>query len=122
MFSVIRRVLKKHDLGYQDLGVELTEQVLIKAGQDTLAGLEWLHSKGMKISLDDFGTGYSSLSYLKKFPVDILKIDREFIDGALSDTNDRSIIEAIVAVGHALGLEVLAEGLETPEQLQLVRM
>jgi len=121
VFSVIDATLEQYGLSHCDLGVELTEQVLIEAGEDTLAGLEQLHRKGMKISLDDFGTGYSSLSYLKRFPVDILKIDREFVDGAPVDRNDRSIMEAIIAVGHALGLEVLAEGLETEQQMQLVR-
>ncbi len=121
VFSVIDATLAQYGLTHSDLGVELTEQVLIEASEETLNGLHYLHRKGMKISLDDFGTGYSSLSYLKRFPVDIIKIDREFTDGAVADSNDRSIIEAIVAVGHALGLEVLAEGVETGEQERLIR-
>jgi diguanylate cyclase (GGDEF)-like protein/PAS domain S-box-containing protein len=121
VFAVIDATLQRYGLMHGDLGIELTEQVLIEAEDSTLEGLERLHGKGMKISLDDFGTGYSSLSYLKRFPVDILKIDREFVAGAPVDKNDRSITEAVVAVGHALGLEVLAEGVETEAQELLMR-
>ncbi|HEB95217.1 MAG TPA: EAL domain-containing protein [Sedimenticola thiotaurini] len=121
VFSVIEAMLDRFGLDHRDLGIELTEQVLIEASGETLAGLERLHRKGMVISLDDFGTGYSSLSYLKRFPVDVIKIDKEFIEGAPVDNNDRSIMEAVVAVGHAMGLEVLAEGVESMEQLRLVR-
>ncbi len=121
VFAVIDNTLQRYGLTHRDLGIELTEQVLIEAEDSTLEGLERLHEKGMKISLDDFGTGYSSLSYLKRFPVDILKIDREFVAGAPVDQNDHSITEAVVAVGHALGLEVLAEGVETAAQELLMR-
>ncbi len=121
VFSVIDSMLQQHGLAHADLGIELTEQVLIEAEDSTLSGLTRLHDKGMKISLDDFGTGYSSLGYLKRFPVDVLKIDREFVAGAPVDKNDRSITEAVVAMGHALGLEVLAEGVETADQELLMR-
>ncbi|HEC06079.1 MAG TPA: EAL domain-containing protein [Thiolapillus brandeum] len=121
IFTLIENTLQRYGQDHGGLGIELTEQVLIEASDSTLKGLERLHRRGTKISLDDFGTGYSSLSYLKRFPVDVLKIDREFISGAPNDRNDRSIMEAIIAVGHALGLEVLAEGVETRQQADLAR-
>ena len=73
---------------------------------------------GVAISLDDFGTGFSSLSYLKRLPIETLKIDRSFIDGLPADGNDKAIVEAILAMGHALGIKVLAEGVETAPQAE----
>jgi EAL domain-containing protein (putative c-di-GMP-specific phosphodiesterase class I) len=81
-----------------------------------------LRSLGVHISIDDFGTGWSSLSYLKRFPVSALKIDRTFIAGLGTDVEDTSIVEAIVTLAHALGLTAVAEGLETPTQLETLRV
>jgi EAL domain-containing protein (putative c-di-GMP-specific phosphodiesterase class I) len=80
-----------------------------------------LRGQGVHLSVDDFGTGYSSLSYLKKFPVEALKIDRSFVDGLGSEPEDTSIVEAIVTLAHSLGMTAVAEGLETPLQLQALR-
>ena len=83
--------------------------------------LETLNEMGVSISIDDFGTGYSSLSYLKRFPISTLKIDRSFIRDVTTDMDDAAIVEAIVAMAHALDLEIIAEGVETYQQLSFIR-
>jgi diguanylate cyclase (GGDEF)-like protein len=101
---------------------EVTEGVLIEDPQETLQRLEALRALGVSIALDDFGTGYSSLSYLQKFPFSQIKIDRAFV-GSLGTTGHAgAIIQSIVALGHALGMKVLAEGVETDEQRVLLRL
>ena len=86
----------------------------MEATAETLRALKDL---GVCLSIDDFGTGYSSLSYLKRFPVDVLKIDRSFVDGLGVDPEDETIVQAVVSLAHALGLEVVGEGVETETQL-----
>jgi EAL domain-containing protein (putative c-di-GMP-specific phosphodiesterase class I) len=83
--------------------------------------LQQLHAMGVHISIDDFGTGYSSLSYLKRFPAQTVKIDRSFISGLPADRDDTVITQAVIAMAHSLGLRVVAEGVETVEQLALLR-
>ena len=87
----------------------------------TTATLNRLKEMGIKIAMDDFGTGYSSLSYLKRFPLDMLKIDRTFVKGIPNDRDDAAIISAIVALAHNLELMVIAEGVETEDQLMFLR-
>jgi len=101
--------------------LELTENTLMQDTSSTIEALQALRSQGVHLSIDDFGTGYSSLSYLKRFPVESLKIDRSFIDGLGRESEDTSIVEAIIRLAHALELSAVAEGLETPMQLETLR-
>lgn len=100
----------------QKLKLELTESVLVENQEDTIAKMARLKKKGIAFSLDDFGTGYSSLSYLKRLPLDELKIDQSFVRDVLTDANDAAIARTIVALGKVLGLNVIAEGVETEAQ------
>ena len=121
MIESVGRVLRETGLESRWLGLELTETVLVnhqKEGADTLNALR---AMGLHLSVDDFGTGYSSFAYLKHFPLDTLKIDRAFIREITSDADDAAISTAIIALGHALGLTVTAEGVETEEQVRVLR-
>ena len=114
---LVTEALQKSGLPAQFLTVELTESAIMSNREDNLLVLEKIKRLGVKLSLDDFGTGYSSLSYLRAFPVDTLKIDRQFIVEAQAEAEVRSIISAIVMMAHALNLDVVAEGVEDAEQL-----
>jgi diguanylate cyclase (GGDEF)-like protein/PAS domain S-box-containing protein len=116
----VRRVLADTGLAGVCLELELTESVLMDQASavDTLEGLRTL---GVQLAIDDFGTGYSSMSYLKRYPIDKLKIDQSFVTDLLSDPDDAAIARAIISVGRALNLTVLAEGVELQEQLDLLR-
>jgi diguanylate cyclase (GGDEF)-like protein len=113
--------MKQYEVAASDLEVELTESVLMADPERANQVLQQLHGLGVRISIDDFGTGYSSLSYLKRFPAQTVKIDRSFISGLPSDADDVAIIEAVIAMAHSLGLAVVAEGVETDEQLSALR-
>jgi EAL domain-containing protein (putative c-di-GMP-specific phosphodiesterase class I) len=103
------------------LELELTETVLMNDSQNAIAILKRLRAMGVRLAMDDFGTGYSSLAYLRQFPIDKLKIDRAFVNGIAIGSDGAAITTAIVAMGHALNLHVLAEGVETQDQLAFLR-
>lgn len=109
------------DAHSNNLELELTESLLMQHTEDTIVTLRKLHQMGICLSIDDFGTGYSSLSYLKRFPIDTLKIDQSFIRDITTDPNDAAIAATIVTLAHNLKLKVIAEGVETAEQLALLR-
>jgi diguanylate cyclase (GGDEF)-like protein/PAS domain S-box-containing protein len=111
----VGEALARHRIPAPALTLEVTESLTIQGGEATDA-IKELHALGVRIALDDFGTGYSSLAYVRQLPVDVLKIDRLFVDGLGRDREDTAIVQAAIAFGVALGLEVVGEGIETPEQ------
>ena len=120
--AVVAAILDRTGLAASSLRLEVTESTVMADVDVAVAILDQLKSLGVSISIDDFGTGYSSLAYLRRFPLDELKIDRSFVDGLGSESEDTAIVAAIVAMAHALQLEVVAEGVETKEQLERLRM
>lgn len=117
----IEKVLIKADIVPYALELEITESIGMKNAEKSFIILNQLKEKGINISIDDFGTGYSSLSYLKKFPIDILKIDQSFIKDISTDHDDESLVSLIISMAHTLKLRVIAEGVETEEQLAFLK-
>ena len=111
----------RHGLAPGSLALEITESVLMEEAHAPVTVLASLREYGLRLMLDDFGTGYSSLAYLKRFPLDVLKIDRSFVAGLGRDDEDSAIVAAIVQMARTLGLTVVAEGVERPEQLERLR-
>ncbi len=121
LVASVRRVLAETGLAPSALCLEITESAALDGGETTVAALQALKELGVRLALDDFGTGYSALGYLSRFAVDTLKIDRAFIADVDRDPRALSIVRAIAAMAHALGMDVTAEGIETAHQLAAVR-
>jgi len=119
--QTIRRVLQETGLDPKYLELEITETMAMRQVDSTIGKLKELKEMGLHISVDDFGTGYSSLNYLKKFPIDSVKVDRSFVHELTNDSDDAAIVTAIIAMAHSLQLEVIAEGVETEEQIAFLR-
>jgi diguanylate cyclase (GGDEF)-like protein/PAS domain S-box-containing protein len=113
--------LKEIGLPAKCIAIEITEGLLLDDRPDVAAKLAQFREAGFRISLDDFGTGYSAMSYLKKFPLDFIKIDQSFVRDMATDHGDQAIVEAIIVMAHKLGLKVIAEGVETEEQCELLK-
>jgi diguanylate cyclase (GGDEF)-like protein/PAS domain S-box-containing protein len=117
----LRSILSSSRLDARFLELEMTEGLLLQNSTENLAALKLFAEWGLRIAIDDFGTGYSSLAYLKQLPVDSLKIDRSFVKDLPSSTDDAAIVQAIIAMAHHLNLRVVAEGVETEKQLEVLR-
>jgi diguanylate cyclase (GGDEF)-like protein len=121
LLARLTRIIQASGIDPSSLELEITESIMMSHGESAVAVLEQLNSIGVQIAIDDFGTGYSSLGYLKHFPIDTIKVDRSFIRDIPADSGDMKIARAIIAMAHALRLKVVAEGVETAEQLKFLR-
>lgn len=121
LIEMLTKVLQESGIEPEHLELELTESIIMQNAEFTINVLSKLQTMGVKVAIDDFGTGYSSLSYLKHFPVNTLKIDRCFIQDVTSDRHDATISLAIIDLAHSLSLQVIAEGVETMEQVQFLK-
>jgi EAL domain-containing protein (putative c-di-GMP-specific phosphodiesterase class I) len=119
--ELITRILAEEGLPPEYLELELTEGVAMHSPQGAIAVMDSLHKRGVRMSIDDFGTGYSSLSYLKKFNVYKLKIDQSFVRDITTDPEDKAIVKAIISLAKSLGLQTIAEGVETADQQAFLR-
>ena len=119
--SIITATLERSGLAPQCLELEITEGMVMSGVEAVIETLDELSALGVELAIDDFGTGFSSMNYLKKFPVDRLKIDQTFIRDVLTSEEDAGITKAIIQLGHSLNLEVIAEGVETAQQLEFLR-
>jgi len=117
----VQRALLDYELEPQFLEIELTETTVMDHADSSVQILEELSRMGVLVSIDDFGTGYSSMSYLRRFPIDKLKIDRSFIKDLTTHPAAASIVRAIISLAHSLQLKVVAEGVETAQQLEQLR-
>ncbi|XXG30415.1 MAG: EAL domain-containing protein [Ferrovum myxofaciens] len=120
-FNTLKQCLTESGIPGEALELEITESLMIQKTEATLGLLEQIRGLGIRFAMDDFGTGYSSLSYLKQLPLAVVKIDREFICHIIHDPNDAAIVAAILAMTQHLGLRVVAEGVETQEQVDFLR-
>jgi diguanylate cyclase (GGDEF)-like protein/PAS domain S-box-containing protein len=118
--ETIHRILSEVGVPPQCLEIEITESDVMENAESAIATLDELKARGISISVDDFGTGYSSLSYLKRFPLDVLKIDRSFVRDIAVDSDDAAIVEAIIALARSLEIKVVAEGVESEDQMEFL--
>lgn len=122
LVDTVAQILEETALTPACLKLEITESLLMQDTENSIAALQALKEMGIRMVIDDFGTGYSSLSYLKRFSIDCLKIDQSFVQDVPTDPNDAAITKAIIAMAHSLGIKVVAEGVETQEQLEFLRI
>lgn len=120
LLQTVTNALSESGLTPSFLDIELTESIL-QSTESTMSTIRKLRTRGVEVSIDDFGTGYASLIYLKRFSVNTLKIDRSFIQDIATDSDDRVIVKTIIALAHNLKIKVIAEGVETNEQLDFLR-
>ena len=121
LISTLRKVIEDECMEAQYLELEITETILMKNAKPDIEALHALSDMGMRFAIDDFGTGYSSLTYLKRFPINILKIDKAFVHDITSNADDAAIVRAIITMAHSLNMKTVAEGVETREQLDFLR-
>jgi EAL domain-containing protein (putative c-di-GMP-specific phosphodiesterase class I) len=119
---MVRSILDGAGLPGSALTLEITEKIFVSPGPVQRANLEEIRALGVHLALDDFGTGYSALSYLKHFPIDMIKVDRCFLDGLETDSRDAALMRAILSIGSGMDLDVVAEGVETRAQRELLRV
>ena len=121
LVSALKASIERHDVDPINIEIEMTESLLMENTESTVELLHRIKELGVRLSVDDFGTGYSSLNYLHRFPIDKLKIDQSFVGDMLDDAKDLAITQAIIGLGHTLGLTVVAEGVENDEQRRALR-
>jgi EAL domain-containing protein (putative c-di-GMP-specific phosphodiesterase class I) len=121
LVSTIQSALAESGLEAERLELELTESTIMGHGEEFVGMLADLKKLGVRVAIDDFGTGYSNLSYLSRFPIDSLKIDRSFVSEVANDQQHALLAQAVISLGHSLRLKVVAEGVETAEQLDFLR-
>ena len=121
LVRTVEEALARADLEAHTLALDMTETVLIRTSEDNTQALDALKEMGVRLGLDDFGTGYSSLSYLKRLPVDRVKVDKSFVKGLGENATDTALVRMIIDLCHTLGVEIVAEGIETSEQAVLLR-
>ena len=121
LVQMFTRFIDKYSIKQGILMVEVTESVMMKDVDRAAKILQELKAVGVSVALDDFGTGYSSLSYLKRFPIDKLKIDKSFVDNLFSNPDDANIVQAVIVLGHKMNMEIVAEGIETRDQLMFLK-
>lgn len=117
----IKEVLNSSGLPAKNLEIEITESIMIDSVDKALQCIGDIKAMGIKIAIDDFGTGYSSLSYLNKFPADLIKVDKSFIDKMDQSKSSRQYVSAIISIGHIMGFDVISEGVEQPEQVEVLK-
>ena len=117
----IKSVLETYAISPSQLEIEITESVMVESVERAKAVIEEVKGLGLRVAIDDFGTGYSSLSYLHNFPANLLKIDKSFIDAMSEGKSSQKYVESIISIGHVLGLEVISEGVESEEQLEILK-
>jgi len=121
LLDTVRRILDETGLPTHLLELEITEGALMNDPAGATATMQELRGMGIKLALDDFGTGYSSLAYLKNFPLDRLKLDRAFVIDLARNNHDQAIAQTVISLGHHLDMDVLAEGIETEEQRDILQ-